>query len=278
MVANLDEIERLVSLTIVVGGVARTYDGLYIFASGSKYTNENLNDCEIKIANLSRETRNAITTQVTPFLQERVEKYAILSAGRASYGLTQIYVGNIISCTVSQPPDIYVTLRCLTGVFQNGNIISRSEPAIARASQIAAKVAQDLGVTLNFQATDKSISNYNYTGPALKQIRKLGEVGAVDAYLDNNTLVVKNSGIPLINRVREVSEATGMIGIPEMTELGVRAKFLLDNYTVLGGAMRITSLLNPSLNGLYVIYKLNFQIANRELPFYWDAEGIRVKS
>ena len=270
--------DRLVSITIIIGTVSRTYSGLYIYAVGTKYANENQNECEITIANLKEETRNEIMTLTSPFNDTKVEKIAIVSAGRVSYGLSQIFIGNIVSSSISQPPDIYLILKCLTGDYQKGNIIARTQPQVARLSNIAKQVAEDLGVTLSFEAQEKEITNYTYTGAAIKQIKKLGDVGEIDAYLDNNTLIVKDKKIPLIGKLRKLSASTGMVGIPESTELGVRVIFLLDNYTVLGGALEITSVINPALNGRYVIYKLGFEIANRDTPFYWVAEALRVQS
>lgn len=270
--------DRLVALSITIQGKTNTYTDLYISASGTKYANENENECEIKIANLTSENRAYLLTQTSPFNDTRIEKTVTLLAGRKSYGLSTIFVGNIVSVTVSQPPDIFVTLRCLTGFFQNGNIIARTQPEISRLSSIASSVAKDLGLTLNFQATDKNVSNYSYSGPALKQVRKLGEVGLLDAYIDNNMLVVKNAGVPLSNTTRVLDLDSGMIGVPQLTELGVKVTFFLDNFTTLGGGLQIKSIINPAANGNYIIYKLSFEIANRDTPFYWIADGLKVTS
>ncbi len=66
-----------------------------------------------------------------------------------------------------------------------------------------------------------------------------------------------------------------MIGIPEFTEQGIKVKMLLDNQTKLGGGLRITSSIYPAVNGDYVIYKLGFDIATRDTPFYYIAEAAR---
>lgn len=267
---------RIVKLSIEVDGQLKTYDGLYITASGTKYANSNQNDCEIKIANLDQVTRNYILTETSPFNANRTPKKVIVEAGRVSYGVSKIFEGNIIMSSPSQPPDIAVTIKALTGNFQKGNIISRTQNAVTPLSQIAKGVANDLGATLDFQATDKNISNYAYNGGALKQIDALGSAGAVDVYLDNDVLVVKDINIPLTGRVRKLDLTTGMIGIPEVTEQGVKVKFLLDNQTTLGGALEITSDIYPAVNGTYAIYKLQYEISNREIPFYYIAEGKRL--
>lgn len=288
---------RIVKLGLEVRGQLKTYQDLAITASGTKYANSLQNECEVSITNLDKDTRDYILTETSPFNLNKTPKILTLEAGRQSYGVTQIFVGNISSTakpskskksveerggevndksSTSQPPDITVTLKCLTGDYLKGVILARNQPGLATLSQVSQQIANDLNVALNFQARDKQISNYSYSGAALKQIDRLNEMGLISAYLDDAVLIVKDLNSALVNRIKIVSSATGMIGIPEITEYGVKVKFLLDNQTTLGGLLRIQSELYPAANGDYVIYKLSFEIANRDTPFYWVAEAKRA--
>lgn len=266
---------RIVKVGIEVNGQIKTYDGLYIMASGTRFGNSNLNECEVIIANLDKATQDFILTETSPFNANRTPKKLTLDAGRQSWGTTRVFSGNIVSVQPSQPPDIALTIKCLTNAHSNGDLVSRSQPGQAKLSQIAKQVASDIGVSLDFQATDKQISNYGYSGGALNQVNVLGTSGDVDAYVDNDRLIVKNANIPLTNVLTVVNLDTGMVGIPEITEQGIKVQFLLDGTTTLGGSLQLTSKIYPTVNGTYLIYKLGFRIANREEPFYWVAEGIR---
>ena len=66
-----------------------------------------------------------------------------------------------------------------------------------------------------------------------------------------------------------------MIGIPEATERGVKVKILYDLETDLGGQIDLTSELNPALDGSYTIYKIDFDLASRDTPWYFDIEASR---
>ena len=88
--------------------------------------------------------------------------------------------------------------------------------------------------------------------------------------------MVKDALIPISGTTRILSAETGMIGIPEFTERGIKVKFLIDNQTKLGSAIDIRSQQYPAANGIYVIYKLGFQIASRDTPFYYIAEAARM--
>lgn len=266
---------RIVKLSIEVNGKIKTYDKLAIMASGTKYANPNQNEAEITIYNLDKATQDYILTETSPYNFNRTPKIIRLEAGRVSYGTPLIYSGNIVSSKPSQPPDIGVTMKCLTGNFYKSVMVSNGLAGSVPLSVIARQVATDLNTSLIFQTSDKNIANYAYTGAALKQVDHLASVGNINAYVDNATLVLKTIGLPLSNTTRVLSSQTGMIGIPELTERGVKVKFLLDNRTTLGGGIQIISSVYPAANGNYVIYKLGFEIANRDTPFYYIAEGLR---
>lgn len=267
---------RIVRVTIEVNGVNKTYSSpLNIIANGTKYANALQNECEVTISNLDKATQDYILTETSPYNRNRTPKSITVEAGRQSYGTAVIYKGNIITSTVSQPPDIGITLKCLTGNFFKGNIIARNQPGQATFRQISQQVAQDTNTLLNFQATDRNISNYAFAGGALKQVDVLGAMGGVNVYIDDNILVVKDAFVPLNDSLRILNAQTGMIGIPEFTEQGIRVKFLIDNKTRLGGSLQIESKVYPAVNGTYVIYKLGFQIASRDTPFYYIAEAAR---
>jgi hypothetical protein len=270
----MDELDpRIVKVGIEIDGLIKTYDGLAITASGIKYANGNQNEAEISIANLDKATRDYILTETSPFNKNRTPKRVILDVGRKSYGTSRIFVGDITASNISQPPDITLTLKALTADFQKGNVLARSEGPQTDLSLIAQNVAADLGLTLDFQAQNRKIANYSFTGGALKQVDKLGEAFGVVAYVDDNQLIVKDLNAPLRGRVRILTLETGMIGVPELTEQGVKVKFLIDNQTTLGSGLQITSVMNPAANGLWTIYKLGFELASRDTPFYYVAEG-----
>lgn len=269
---------RIVQVSIQVNGQTKIYGGdLWISAVGTKYGNVLQNDAEITIQNLDKVTQDYILTETTPYNLNATPKTVSLFAGRKSYGTALIYLGTVVSSRVTQPPDIGIVLKCLTGNFFKGNLVTRNQPGGATLSQITQGVANDLGLLLRFQATDKTITNFNFAGSNLNQVDALSQLGTFNVYVDNNTLVVKNAGDPLLGSTRVISADNGMIGIPEFTEQGIKVKFLLDNITQVGSGIQIISKVYPAANGIYVIYKLGFQISSREQPFYYIAEASRIQ-
>lgn len=271
-----DELDpRLLRISIEIHGQLKSYTEIAMTASGTKFAGATQNECEVKLTNLDQPTRDYLLTETSPFNRNRTRKRLLVEAGRVSTGYSLVFSGDITNAVGAQPPDIAMTLKAAAGDFAKGQIIARSLPGVAPLRSVATQVAKDLGLNLNFQADDKQISNWSHTGSALGQVPKLGTLGRVNVYVDDKQLVVKPFNVPLKNLVRELNLDTGMIGIPEFTETGIKVRMLFDNRTTLGGALRITSKLNPAANGTYTIAKLAFELANRDTPFYYIAEAVR---
>jgi hypothetical protein len=267
---------RIVKVSITINNTVKTYQNVAITARGMRYGNPLQNECEVTIFNVKKSDQDYILTETSPYNLNRTPKTVTVEAGRESYGTTKVYVGNIVVSTPSQPPDIGITLKCLTGNFLKGQFLTLAQPGTATLSQMSQQMAGELNANLIFQATDKNLTNYSYNGATLKTVDFLQNSGGLNVFLDNDNLVVKNIGEALTNTLKLVSAKNGMIGIPQLTERGVRVKFLLDKATVLGGGLKLESEQYPTVNGNYIIYKLGFEIANRDVPFYYIAECLRT--
>lgn len=276
----MNEIDlRIVKITIDVGNnTLKTYASPFqISAYGTKYANQLQNECFITIDNLDKDTQDYILTATSPFNDDYSPKYVKVEAGRESYGTQVIFEGNIITSALTQPPDISISLRCLTGNYSKGSLVTQIQGGRVPLSTIAKQIANDLGVALQFEATDKTIPNYQYAGGSLGQLSVVNSYGGINAFIDQGILVVKDGFVPIRGTLTEVNEQTGMIGIPGFTEQGLRVRYLLDKDTKIGGRLRLKSEQYPAMDGDYVIFKLGFEITSREVPFYYIAECARVR-
>lgn len=267
---------RILRVGIEISGEIKIFESpLAITATGSKLASDTQNTCDITVTNLTKADRNYLLTETSPFNKNRTPKTIWVEAGRVSTGVARMFTGEIVSSSPTQPPDIGLEFKCQTGAFQKGNVVARAGMAKEKLSSISQKVGQDIGAQVEFEASDKFIANYSYSGAALKQIGALAATGNVDAFQDDVTLVVKDRGKPRQNRVKIINAHTGMIGIPEVTERGVKVGFLFDLDAALGGELQVSSELNPALDGSYTIYKLDFDLASRDLAWYYTAEASR---
>ena len=212
---------RIVTVAVEVEGKLNVYSDLFITASGSKTANTLQNEFTITIMNLKKSVRDYLIKETSPLNRPRRRKKIILYAGRKSYGTFKVFEGDITQSSPSQPPDIGVTIKARTASFFKTDIFSTGYAATIPLSKVSADAAQSMDLTLDFQASDKNISNYNYTGSKLQQVDKLASAGNYNAYIDDDRLVVKNADVPLTNAATTLNKNSGMVGAPEVTEEGV---------------------------------------------------------
>lgn len=274
--SDLDQ--RIVKVALIIDGAISWYEGLSIEAKGIKVSNTIMGQCEVVILNLRRDVREKILQETNPFLNRGKKISIIVESGRVSSGTTTLYTGDVFRSSATPKPNIGVRLRCIQGFTNRAKIVSRSAKEITALSSIAAWVAEDNGYNLSFEIPDKNIARYSFTGSAQAALSQLEALAGSQSnvYVDDSTLYVKDretpaNGLP----VRILDKTSGLISA-EGTEYGAKMKMLFDTVTKIGGQIDLTSEINPSLNGSYIVRKLPFHITSREQPFYYIAECNRI--
>ena len=269
----------MINLTITVGEDTFTYDqSYYIIATGTKFINGNYGECSLRIDNISKQTRDFITTKTTLWRTPRTQASMSLSVGRKSTGVFQIFNGNVMICSPTQPPDIGLTIRGLgtSSIFTVPQAFTA--PAMSSLQSICIQVAFNNGLALIFETTkNPMIENYQFTGTPEKQIELLNNLNVI-AYKENGNLIVKDMGTARKIPTIQINTNNGMVGVPEVTDVGARAKMLIKNNLELMAPCTLTSASNPAANGNYSIYKLSYEISSRETPFYWIVDLLPVQN
>lgn len=266
---------RLLRVTIDLEGELHVYERTAISAKGTKYASAISNICEIRIANIDKPTREKLLSEGTPYSRLAPPKNSILiEAGRESTGLHEIFRGDITTVNVTQAPDIWLVMRAITGKQRKTQTTTLTQSGKVKFSLIAGQAADELGLALDFSAPDKDVANFSFSGSLENLVSALGVISnKVDAYVDDDRLVVKPRFESDSSEVIEVNISTGLVGIPEFVDLGVRCTVLLGSEIRIGQRIRLTSDAYPSTDGEYVIYRLGFDLANRDSPFYYILEA-----
>ncbi len=280
MTSSFDQ--RLVRVTLTLLSGTFTFQSLAIFARGRMFASAQAGQCELSLFNLTKDQRNQVLTQASPMNLGRINSpngqfvpvNMTLDVGRESYGTFTLFQGNVIACNVTQPPDIGVMLRGMTANYLASVLAGTNQSSMALLSTIVKSVAASLNIPYEFTATDRQIDNYSFNGGVLDQVRKLNLIGGILAYIDpkSNTLIVHDSDKSRPGGSILVSADTGMVGIPQVTEVGVIVRVMLAPSYQLGGQVEVISEINPAANGTYFIYKINFDVASRDTPFWLTLE------
>lgn len=268
---------RLLRVGVEIGKELVWFEGLAIECSITKTTAPTANDATVKITNISKVHRDHILTETSPWNKLGVRKRVIVEAGRQSYGYSRIFTGDIINATVQQPPDIAITITARTDNWNKTQVTSKSYNGLVSCKRVAQDIADDLGLSLVFESQDKQIASYAFTGAKSQQLNKLGELGGVNAYIDDDKLIVKDIGKPVQQATAStvLDLTSGMVGIPEVTEQGIRVKMMFEPFSKCGGQIEVKSQINPGANGKYNIFKMTYDLANRSEPFYTTIEAYK---
>lgn len=249
-------------------------DPMFLKVQGSKTIASLQNTATITIGNLRKDHRDYIMTNCNQVLQSQYKIRRVrVMAGRESVGSWKVFEGDIISASLSQPPDIMLTLRCATMARDKSQFWTYVNTGPISLQQIANDFAQFVGFSLLIDpAVDasKTIPKFTFNGQPVAMMTRISELFNVKCYTDDNQIVIKPWKEALTNQLVEVSTTSGMVGIPEFTEYGIKVKTLVDRNVVLGGAMRLTSKMVPVMNADYVITRIDYDLATREQQFYYD--------
>lgn len=249
-----------------------------IKVTGSKTVASMQNTATITITNLTKAHRDYILSNCNQNLAAnfKVRRVRVM-AGRESFGAWKVFTGDIVSANVSQPPDIQLTLRCVTNAVDRTQWWAFSNTGPITVEKLVQETAaiMNLAYRIDPAVQPKTLPYFTFNGPAAAMIVRLSELADLRVFVDDDTLVVTNWDAGLSNTIVEVNRDSGMIGIPEFTEYGVRVKTFVDRNIVLGGAIRLVSEMIPAMNGDYVITRLDYDISTRDTAFYYDVWASR---
>lgn len=272
--------KRIIRVGVSIGDVMHYYDsrdGFRIDAFGAKYADPTESTCEVHITGAASSTRDFILTETSPFVTGRRPVFCVVEAGRESIGYFKLFEGHITKSRPTAPPESKIILTVNNGFSINSDMYSLVMPGNVALSTIADRIAHEIKKDLFFRAVDKQINNFGYTGGGMGLVRRLSEMGDVMAYLDDSALIVHNKDNGLDERFRVLDKDSGMIGVPELTDVGCTVKYLVDGESILGGYIRIESQVNKAATGNYRIGQLDFGVSSHGNDFFYEAKGVRLR-
>lgn len=239
---------------------------------------------KISIANLSREDVEYLTTYTSPYVDQSKKKRINVFAGYESTGVGMIFSGDIYSALPEGLPDTWLNIEAKTEYFNQQNIITLAQGRMNTKS-LASVAANQLGVNLVWRSkSEKFIDAFNFTGAKAKLLNRINKLDNFHAYIDNNTLYVvdkdeqppeesNTSTTKKTGYVKVINGDSGLIGLPQPDEYGVKIKVLLDPSVNLADWFKLESKRLPIVNGFYQVYEMTYDFATREPQYYLEIFG-----
>lgn len=249
-------------------------------------------ECDVAIANLKREDVEYLTTYTSPYVDQSKKKRINIFAGYESTGVGMIFSGDIYSALPEGLPDTWLNIKAKTNFFEQQNIITYSQNT-ATTKEIAANISAQLGYELSWQSkSQKTIDAINFNGAKAKLLNYLNKLDNFRAFIDNNTLYVidkdeeppkedeqpktysgETSTTKKTGYIKLITQDSGLIGLPQPDEYGVKIKVLLDPAVALGDWFKLESQRLPIVNGFYQVYEMTYDFATREPQYYLEIFG-----
>lgn len=236
----------------------------------------------IEIRNVRASVRSELLSQFNQFTQRTMKTPFLpvdVMAGRRSYGPSLVYAGNVIKCSLLPPPDIGLVIEVATNQLDKTKWVTYWPQRPISYGNLCKWAATTLGLTPEIHITDAIFNApvQNFLGgnqcvlEAIPVYIQRYYPDQVVAFVDSGSLVVKmiNEVVPSLGTV-ELGYGTPLpfIGIPEWTEFGVKGKVLFTPNLRLGCAVKANSIMNPTINGDYVVGKIDYELTSRQTPFY----------
>lgn len=178
---------------------------------------------------------------------------------------------------ISTPPDIGVNITCYTRQIDKTTFITDQPPSQTTLSELIKWSARQLELgdpVIETQYADTPLDN-----PFIGFQTRAGIVWALQdtrksdivAFIDDDLLVVKDR--QRVINPSEIVKITEFVGVPSWDEYGVQFTTLFDTSIRLAHAADLTSLMNPSINGQYVLTVIEYDLTSRDTAFYVNAYG-----
>jgi len=248
------------------------------------------NRATIDVTGMSTQLRETLLSQFTAWNKRQVDTAQSaenwinvkIEAGYVVNGREQssvVFLGQVTLCELIEgPPNITVRLTCYSRQVDKTQFVSDPAPAQTTFYGYVEWAAKQMGFGTSF-ICQTSVNDVLISNPARSIITRAALLldiqnyyrPNVAAFVDDNVLIVKDrSGI--INP-DQIAYLYRFVGIPTWTEWGVEFVTMYDPSIRLAQAVDLSSVMNPSVNGKYVIMELEYDLSSRDRPFYVKGGG-----
>lgn len=220
--------------------------------------------CTLRIYNLPLDDMQVLTTLAFDPLAVKKNRL-VLMAGDAD-GMTQAFAGDITSAVPRFAADAssVFEVEAVTGYVAS---VTPVAPLTAEGAQDVSTLLRGLAGQMGFAYIDRGVSvtvrNVALVGGPMEQARQLADAARIDLILDDGEMIAAPRG-ELRRDDAEGStpvlrDRTGLIGFPGFDAKGVVGKCLYEPRVVLGGPVRIVSIV-PKASGLWRVSSVSHKL------------------
>ena len=236
-------------------------------------------EAEIGICNLKRSDLELLTTYTSKAIAINQRKRIRVFAGYSDTQTALIFGGDIFEAKPTEPPDVWLNIKATSVNYATTQIFTRQILVPTSLQTVADQSAKALGLSLEWNSSlYKTIDKFSFSGNVNEMISRINKLADINAFIENDRLVVVDRDDPArSDKIVEISEQYGMIGIPKVTFIGFEAKVLLNTNIRRGDKVELKSSRIPAANGIYYVYHITHEGELRGQPWYTTIDARRNK-
>lgn len=220
--------------------------------------------CSLKIYNLPLDDMQVLTTLAFDPLAVKNNRLTLLAGDENA--MTQVFVGDITSAVPRFAADAssVFEVTAMTGYVAS---VTPAKTLTAAGAQDVATLLQGLATQMGFAFVNRGVSvtvrNLALMGGPMEQARQLAEEARIDLILDDGEMIAAPRG-ELRQDDAEGStpvlrDRSGLIGFPGFDAKGVVGRCLFEPRLLLGGPVRIESMV-PKASGLWRVTSVTHKL------------------
>ncbi len=229
--------------------------GLRAHAHIIKAGAETLGECQLSVFGLKQSIMNELSALANYDMVVRQNTVIVSAGDEGAAGLATVFEGTIAEgwADLNSAPDTRLQVVAYAGMLQKLKPVPpTSYPGSADAAVIMQTIAGTMGLQFENNGVSVMLSTPYLTGTAWEQARSCAEAAGINWTIDNGTLAIWNNPGHRSGQPPLVSAATGMVGYPAYTGVGIGVKTLFNPLISPGGTVAVQSSIGSACGTWYV--------------------------
>jgi hypothetical protein len=248
--------------------------GLRVSATITKAGGVSLSQCVMRIHGLPLDVMNKLSILGKALLQAR-DNVVTLSAGDDTNGSSVAFQGNIFEAWIDgrSAPDLAMTITASSGyVAAVAPAVPTSFKGTVDAATVAAGIAQQAGYAFENSGVNVQFADPYFHGDLFQQLVDLKNAAdchvIVDGEKNGGTIAIWPKGGTRGGLIPLISPETGLVGYPELAEVGISVQTLYNPSLVVGGQFELRSSFDRA-NGKWQVYQVAHDLESETTGGKW---------
>ncbi len=228
--------------------------GLRVHASIVQAGADTLGECHLSVFGLVPKVMNQLTALANYDMVVR-QNTVIVSAGDEAAGISTVFEGTIAEGwgDLNAAPETRLQIVAYAGMYQKLKPVAPSSyPNGADAAIVMQNLAATMGLAFENNGVSVQLAKPYFPGSAWEQARACAEAAGINWTIDKGKLAIWNNPGHRGGSTPLISPATGLVGYPAYTGVGVGVKTLYTPGINPGGVVTIDSSVKNACGNWYI--------------------------